>query len=342
MTNVCGIVVLEGANATGKTTVANELQRRHDAVIFHQTYRFKHNIFAYHQAVLKRALQLAKNRLVVLDRLWMSEAVYAEIYRGGTPWPHQGRVVDRVLQRACAIQVMCVDGSDEELLSRYRKTRANRTDVDAQNNLVANKLYRTVLYGTERERKTYLDDLAALATVVPAAWRDDIIEHNTYEGSIEQTCYTIERKLQELQSTQLDDAVSNDNFLGRIHSRTRFLFCGDVPNAKHRWTWPFFEYRDSSLWLAKQFHALNFDESTAIWTNVNDSSRNTIQQLVVQQAPLMSRIQVVALGKAAEKTLMSYGICSVTVPHPQHGRRFASNGKSFQDAIRNVLALSRP
>ena len=71
------IVILEGADMTGKTSLANHLIRNFGAKYLHMTYRFAGKEFAYHTAVLKKALQLSRRgHMVVLDRCWMSESIY--------------------------------------------------------------------------------------------------------------------------------------------------------------------------------------------------------------------------------------------------------------------------
>ena len=74
-----GIIVIDGCDGTGKTTLAEAICRRYDGVYIHNTYRWPTKMPLYHTAALHRALKLAKTRLVVIDRLWMSEAIYAEV-----------------------------------------------------------------------------------------------------------------------------------------------------------------------------------------------------------------------------------------------------------------------
>jgi len=346
MTQLTGIVCIDGANATGKTTLAEELRKRHGAIILHQTYRFRNNIFNYHTAALRLAIRLAQNRLVVLDRLWMSEVVYASVYRGGTPWPHQGRMVDRVLQKACAVQVVCIERNRELLLERYHQTRSHRTDADAENNARVNDMYQRVVPRQILDaricgpRANYLDDMAELAAIKN---RKDVIAHGVWDGSTESTCDLIEKKLLELQSTQLRDALTVDNFLGHVSSDTKFLIVGDKPNFKHKWAWPFHEYANSSLWLTQQLHQIFFDETTALWVNVNEGMGCAIWKLIDEFPKLMSSIKIISLGNLAEKTLREeFDLLSTHIPHPQYGRRFMTDGVEYRERLRTALAFDHP
>jgi len=276
----------------------------------------------------------------------MSEVVYASVYRGGTPWPHQGRMVDRVLQKACAVQVVCVERNREALLERYRRTRSHRTDADAENNAIVNDLYqrvvplRTLDARVCSKRENYLDDMAELASFKD---RKDVIVHGVWEGSTESTCELIEKRLKDLQSTQLRDALVEDNFLGHVSSDTKFLFVGDKPNFKHRWAWPFHEYANSSLWLTQQLHEIFFDETTAIWTNVNQGMGSALWKLIDEFPKMMKGIKIIALGNLAADTLKEeFDLLSTVIPHPQYGRRFMSDGKEYREKLRSALAFDHP
>ena len=51
-----GIIVLDGPDCCGKTTLANDLIMNHGARYVHATYRFGKTMFAYHTAVMRKAL----------------------------------------------------------------------------------------------------------------------------------------------------------------------------------------------------------------------------------------------------------------------------------------------
>jgi predicted kinase len=335
-----GIVVLEGANATGKSCLAQELVQRCNAIVMHQTYRFRDRIFDYHSAVLRRALKLAETRLVVLDRLWMSEEVYAHVYRNGTPWPHQGRMVDRVLKKASAVTVVCLSRDDATLKDRYCTTRAYRTDADVDNNLKVNARFRQLLFPRAiSERKTYFDDLVSQSRLGDSQHWPHLMFYEIGNQSYDTIVFDITDALEIQQHDQLDGALSNDNFLGHLGS-AEYVIVGDRANAKHRWYWPFYEYANSSLWFAQRLHDVNFNESKAVWVNAYDEP-NTLAQL--KDEGHLKTMKVITLGNNASKRAEELGIQpEAEIPHPQWGRRFANNGNSlYNPRLRAAFQLGQ-
>ena len=96
-----GIVVLEGANAAGKTTLARHLVERYGARYLHS--RPTRDPWRRHVAMLRRAVALSERHLVVLDRHWLSEQVYGRVF-GSPAYDLGARCLDRVLRRYGALQ----------------------------------------------------------------------------------------------------------------------------------------------------------------------------------------------------------------------------------------------
>lgn len=331
-----GIVILEGANATGKSTLAEKLRSEFNAVVIHQTYRFRDRIFDYHTAVLKRALALSKTRLVVLDRLWMSEEVYAHVYRGGTPWPHQGRFVSRVLRKAGAVTVVCFSNRDEDLKKRYMSTRTHRSDADCERNIQVNARFRslTVHHSHKvKDRKTYLDDLISKVTISSSQqWPEHLFYDFSQQGS-DTIINEVIDGLDLLLSDQVAGSLDNHNLLGSTNAE--YLIVGDRANSKHRWCWPFYEYGNCSLWLTRQLHEINFNESSAAWTNAYDEP-DTLSQL--KSLGHLGTMKVVALGNQALKRLEDLKVeVHASLPHPQHGRRFTNDGIEYQKKLQEAF-----
>lgn len=85
------VYVLEGADATGKSTLAMEMQSRADLDDPAQEYVYIHNdasdaklpgsLYRHYRAQLLDALD-RPNTITIIDRSWLSEYVYGTLYRG--------------------------------------------------------------------------------------------------------------------------------------------------------------------------------------------------------------------------------------------------------------------
>jgi len=125
-----GLIILDGPDGAGKTTLAQYYVKKHGAIYMHLTYRFKDNMFAYHTAMLLKACKLVdQGHLVIIDRLWMSELVYAKVFRNGSKWPFMSRFLDRIILKYSGIYVMCVPESSREYLTHYDELKTLRDEM---------------------------------------------------------------------------------------------------------------------------------------------------------------------------------------------------------------------
>lgn len=78
------IYILEGADGTGKTTLANEIARQRRATVLHPSFHKSWNMAEYHRAFIQAAEALNDSDIdVVLDRWAPSERVYGNVFRNG-------------------------------------------------------------------------------------------------------------------------------------------------------------------------------------------------------------------------------------------------------------------
>src|SRR5688572_22092161 len=104
-----GIICLEGPDAAGKTTLAKYFKDHHGAHVIHATYRFKKNVPTYHLQQLLEAVALSqRGKLVILDRNWISECIYAEVFRGGHKWPSVTRRMHRLFEKLSVLTILCL------------------------------------------------------------------------------------------------------------------------------------------------------------------------------------------------------------------------------------------
>jgi len=78
-----GVILLEGPDATGKTTLANYLVDNHNALYIHSTWSedLETRMTQYLEHSLQIAGSVSRRQLVVLDRNWLSELVYTDVFR---------------------------------------------------------------------------------------------------------------------------------------------------------------------------------------------------------------------------------------------------------------------
>lgn len=124
-----GIILLEGPDGSGKTTLANRLIEKYGGVYIHAEYRFKNKMPLYHAAILRKAWKLSRNQLVIIDRLHISEMIYAKVFRGGSPWLWMTKTFNMVLDMMGACTVLCVPLSVDEGIKWFEAARQERPEM---------------------------------------------------------------------------------------------------------------------------------------------------------------------------------------------------------------------
>lgn len=76
------LYILEGADGTGKSTLANAIAEETKGHVLHCSYDKTWNIEDYHCLVMKSAKELVNYQSVVIDRWAPSEYVYGHVFRG--------------------------------------------------------------------------------------------------------------------------------------------------------------------------------------------------------------------------------------------------------------------
>lgn len=315
---MAGLILIEGPDGTGKSTLAAQFKRDFGAVVLHQRYRWKTRMFHYHTAVLRRAIKLVgQGKLVVLDRLWPSELVYGQVYRGGSPIPLEGRFMDRVLLKHAAFYIFC-GGDPKVIAARHAKLKEQRDE-----------LYESKIEELARAYDQFVSDFAGSGD----NRRFDVVNYSIENDGdfLDHFAKSVVTRMELWQKRQYLPALScsNQNILG--HAATaKILFVGDKCNQKHRgMLWPFYEYGNCSLFMTECLNELGFSEQHAMWTNANagDDFKGIIE--------FRPHLKVVSLGADAHDTLHAAGISHHSIPHPQYGRRFDRSG--FLKHLESVL-----
>ena len=318
MTKHTGIIILDGPDGSGKSSLAKYLVEKHDATYFHNVKR--KDIWLWHTACLRLAVQHSATRLVVVDRLWLSECVYGAVYRGGSKYPIAARMVDRTLRRFGAVNIIAAPPTDYcvEIHQKVRPHRANELDGVRR---VAD-FYLDVAQGnlTRDPQVCYGSYLAHTGGVQPRGWLwYDVTRHqgdramHKYAGGI---LGALSSKRRSLAERDLDPGHWN---LSGCPSSQAVLLVGDRLAGTRADNWPFYANELSSLYLSKALNLAKIDEGEIFIVN---SITPDEQEAEILSYGRQAR-RIVALGGTAERELTRLGLPSVKIHHPSYARRFA-------------------
>jgi thymidylate kinase len=338
-----GLVVLDGPDSVGKTTLAKAIEARHPGTKYiHMTYiKDDRSMFlANYRALLSAQSWIERGFLVVMDRGWISENIYAGIYRGGSGLAHDVAGLDRVVMRLAGIYVICCPKVDE-CVRRHGVCHSMGREMyepDERIGQVAQR-YRDVYEGLHEcmqlkaDRHVFEDYVQRLIDMGGMRIRPDTVSYevNLEGDNLPKIIDGIEHLLELRQCFQHPFGLSRQtrNYVGHI-AYAKWMFVGDRCNPNKGGHWPFVDYGASSRTMTKILHQLKFDETQAIWTNAND------EWLVEELLDAKPSLQVVALGNSASRTLADHGITHECVYHPSFVGRFGRH-EEFTSQLQNIL-----
>lgn len=123
------IIVLEGPDGAGKTTLARDLEKMLGARYLHLTYRWPTKMNLYHYAAIRVVAHWAQHSPVILDRWWVSEIVYADAYRGGSKFIKSHFTLNYIADMIGAVYVMCLPKDRERYLAHYNVLKGKREEM---------------------------------------------------------------------------------------------------------------------------------------------------------------------------------------------------------------------
>lgn len=313
------IFVLEGPDGVGKTTLAKAMCEKLGAKYLHLTYRFKNKMFTYHHAALEWVLTEAQKGPIVLDRWWLSEIAYANVYRNGTRWPVSKYLFESVALKHGFVYIICLPFNKQEYHDHFTRLKSERIEM-----------YDDSMDRVYDEFKTMWNEYFSLRH---SAMRYDWTEYPG--GSIDRFIQVALEISEDNRICQYEYLLDRSflNFTGHP-LQGRFLLVGDRSNAKtRRPTWPFFEYGNSSLWLAETLDYLEVKPYSVMMTNANNSDQNATELLI--RRAYYDGLKIIGMGVEASDYLSKINIPHRKITHPQYYKRFASN-KGIHD-LRSVF-----
>lgn len=309
-----GIIILDGPDACGKSTLQQEFVTRHGAYPIHLTYPAPDGLtmWEYQTREMMHAISMSATRLVVVDRHWISEKIYAKVFRGRSPWPQMGRMMHRVWMKHSAVYVLCLPASIELGIKRHNE------NLDEKHPYPDDKFAELL--------NAYLD-FAASVTYSPF-YKEYRIENEGQDMPF--FCEQVLHKVMQLQLAQYGPAhnPAEQNLLGHL-ATANALIVGEQSNPKefHRkfeCYYPFYEYGNSSLYLTEILDGLKMIEENVMWTNALQLGFIASPHVYPLYTKRVRRI--ITLGQKSKVIVDAMpGIQEKDVyhlPHPQYAKRF--------------------
>ena len=121
------IIVIEGPDATGKTTWAEKFCEKYNGRKLHLTLRKA--MHAHQVGALALAAKWSKDCPVVIDRHWPSENIYAGAYRKGTKLIEESKWTAKVMADLGVFYVVALMGSPERMVEAHKETFTARKEM---------------------------------------------------------------------------------------------------------------------------------------------------------------------------------------------------------------------
>ena len=280
-------IIIEGADKTGKTTLANAIVEKFRCKYVHFGKPKKHPATEYAEYAL------AINENVVLDRFYLGELVYGPLLRGKAGIDDvEFATIERILRKKQAILIQTT------------------TDVT-----LANK---RLLVSTQEEAVNTDQNSLAIKGFKEAGDRSNIYYHLKYDGSTRQN---LDNLLDVLASLK-DQVELHQPRIQKVCTGIgtpigkKIVLVGDQVNKNVTWLNLPFDRGFSSKFLLESLKAADVPEQLIYICNSDRITSEEVDFLTRDKALF------IALGKNADKKLKYLDVPHQSIDHPQFVKRF--------------------
>jgi len=296
------IIVIEGCDGTGKTTLAREFEKRGFRYVHNGKPTPNEDLF---ETYTRQLLDHEKQN-VVIDRLHVGEVVYGRIMRGTSRISTaQLRLLNRLLFGLGGVIILC-NPPFAYALGAWQSRQAREY---VGNEFDLESIYRTF---NDIWAKEFADHYWCSLTYNPERWPDQAVSYaNTVINLVVPRC---------------PPGVTGS-------PRARYLIIGEQAGGPHDLA--FYADRRSSAFLNDALWIAGYTEPELSFTNaltLGGETRN-LRELYDRQ----SRRTVIALGRVAQQACFRQGVPHLPAEHPQFVKRFhLRNGgvKRYVDKLR--------
>lgn len=345
MTAMRGIIMLDGPDGAGKSTLARELvkqveRRSGQARVAHSVPKAASDCWDVHSQELLEHARWAftdPGGVVILDRFFVTEAIYGPVYRGFSAYPHAARHLDRLLHRLGATRVLCAPPVRYVTETHGRLKHERHEEFLTSMDVIARRYLDLWHGGTACEVGSlvepygageYVEQLCLQGGVKKRpGWRHydvtiDGVTLPAYAAELLDSLYCTQRLL-DVGGRPFGDCEFTGSQTAEV------LLVGDVLAGPNDLSVPFYANSGSSLYLAKVLQGLGADEARVAVTNINDpGGPRRVKKLGFGK-------RVILMGREAEKTATLHEIkADAVVRHPQHARRFSAKDGSWVRELR--------
>ena len=330
--NIHGLIMLEGADAVGKTTLANKIRDivGERAVIRHLGKPDPGQAWTRDAGALIRNIEEAyqDGKIVIMDRHWLGESIYGALYRNGGEYPHAARYMDMLMNRFRAIRVVCAPPVDVVVENHKKMLEQREEEYKTGMEKVAAaylQLWEGAHVDSSLPMTTYIKQVTMTGGVnMKAGW----LHYDFSKMDVDDFAHYVlkELLLEQYLVKDWQEDIEGARFTGTSSKRSVLLVGDKVNTPEEAPNYPFFANHGSSKYLAEVLHKLCIDSNRLCIANINDpNGPDTVEQLADECG------RVIVLGRLAERAMQHSGIeFDVQVRHPQHARRFSHHDDSYR------------